>query len=134
MLTLSVFLIPIAAVFAVRWALFVPCAVLEDLTGFRALRRSALLVRRQWPKVLSLIVVAAVLVLVSGPVLGGLLLLATGASFGLINAVAGIVFALVMPFVGITTTYVYYDTLVRERLASAEPADELPPEVALAPG
>ena len=134
LLTLSVFLIPIAAVFAVRWALFVPCAVLEELTGLRALRRSAILVRRQWPKVLSLIVVAAVLVLVSGPVLGGLLLLATGASFSLINAVAGIVFALVMPFVGITTAYVYYDTLVRERLASTEPADELPPEVALAPG
>jgi hypothetical protein len=35
-----------------------------------------------------------------------------------------------MPFVGITTTYVYYDTLVRERLHEAEPAPgELPAEI-----
>ena len=29
---------------------------------------------------------------------------------------AGLVYAVAMPFVGIATTYVYYDTLVRERL------------------
>ncbi|HUK95889.1 MAG TPA: hypothetical protein VLU96_12675 [Gaiellaceae bacterium] len=79
-LTLSVFLIPIAFVLAVRWALIAPCAELESTSGLRALRRSGGLVRREWFKVLSLVVVAAGLVLISGPVLGGLLLLGTKAS------------------------------------------------------
>jgi hypothetical protein len=35
-----------------------------------------------------------------------------------------------MPFVGIATTYVYFDTLVREHLEEAEPAPaELPAEI-----
>jgi hypothetical protein len=35
-----------------------------------------------------------------------------------------------MPFVGITTTYVYYDTLVRERLDETVPTPaELPSEI-----
>ncbi len=67
--------------------------------------------------------------------LGGLLLLTTGASFGVINAVSGIVYALAMPFVGITTTYVYYDALTRERLAPPErSADELPAEITFSAG
>jgi hypothetical protein len=135
LLTLSVYLIPIAVVLAVRWALFVPCSELEGASGLEALRRSAALVRARWPTVLSLVVVTAFLVLLSGPVLGGLLLLTTGASFGVINAVSGIVYALAMPFVGITTTYVYYDGLTREQLAPRErSADELPAEITVSGG
>ncbi len=135
LLTLSVYLIPIAIVVAVRWALFVPCVELEAVGGLKALRRSAALVRIRWPAVLSLVVVTAFLVLLSGPVLGGLLLLTTGASFGAINAVSGVVYALAMPFVGITTTYVYYDTLTREQLAPQERSgDELPAELTAPPG
>jgi hypothetical protein len=135
LLTLSVYLIPIAVVLAVRWALFVPCTELEGSSGLEALRRSAALVRARWPTVLSLVVATAFLVLLSGPVLGGLLLLTTGASFGVINAVSGIVYALAMPFVGITTTYVYYDALTREQLAPRErSADELPPEITFSTG
>ena len=128
LLSLSVFLLPVALVLAVRWALIAPCAELETHRGFGALRRSGSLVRRQWFKVLSLVVLTALLVLVSGPVLGGLLLLGTGASFWVVNAVAGIVYALASPLLGITTTYVYYDALTREHLA--EPAlIELPAEL-----
>jgi len=128
LLSLTVFLIPVAIVLAVRWALIAPCVQLESHRGAGALRRSGSLVRRQLPKVLSLIVMTALLVLVSGPVLGGLLLLGTGADFWLINAVAGLVYALTMPLVGIATTYIYYDALVREH--QAEPvAAELPAEM-----
>jgi hypothetical protein len=68
-------------------------------------------------------------------VLGGLLLLGTGASFGVINAVSGLIYALAMPFVGITTTYVYYDGLTREHLApAAQSSDELPAELGLTTG
>ena len=121
LLTVSVFLIPIAIALAVRWALIAPCAELESLSGVGALRRSGSLVRREWFKVLSLVVATAGLVLVSGPVLGGLLLLATSASFAVVNIVSGLIYAVAMPLVGITTTYVYYDVLAREHLAEHEP-------------
>jgi len=125
-----VFLVPIALFFAVRWALLVPCAELEELKGLRALRRSGLLVRHQWWKVLTLVVGTAALVLAAGPILGGLLLLATGASFALVNVIAGLVYAIFMPLVGITTAYVYYDTLTRERLALTAPSGAaLPAEI-----
>ncbi len=46
------------------------------------------------------------------------------------NVLAGILYAVAMPAVGITTTYVYYDTRVRERLGQAERApQELPAEI-----
>jgi len=52
------------------------------------------------------------------------------APFELVNLVAGLVYAVAMPFVGITTAYVYYDTLVRERLDETAPtAAELPAEI-----
>ena len=48
------------------------------------------------------------------------------------NVVAGVVYAVAMPFVAITTTYVYFDSLVRERLEESSPApQELPAEVTL---
>src|SRR5262249_2221585 len=92
-----------------------------------ALRRSAGLVRRSWFKVLTLVVGGAALVLVIGPVVGVILLLGTGASFSLVNLVAGVVYALFMPLLGITTTYVYYDALGRERLAAERPRQEVLP-------
>jgi hypothetical protein len=130
LLSISVFLIPIAIWLAVRWALLVPAVELEDTATLGALRRSGELVRRQWLKVGTLVVVAAALAIVLGPLLGAVLILLVDAPFELVNVVAGLVYAVAMPFVGITTTYVYYDTLVRERLHEAEPAPgELPAEI-----
>ena len=49
--------------------------------------------------------------------LGALLILLTDASLPLLNIVAGVVYALAMPFVALATTYVYVDARVREELA-----------------
>ena len=52
------------------------------------------------------------------------------APFELVNFIAALVYAVAMPFVGIVTTYVYFDTLAREKLE--EPAvPELAAEVSL---
>jgi hypothetical protein len=129
-LSISFFLIPIAVWLVVRWALLVPVAELEEAPAAVALRRSGELVRHQWLKVGTLVVAAAFLAIVAGPVIGALLLLLADAPFELVNVVAGLVYVVAMPFVGITTTYVYYDTLVRERLDDTAPAaDELPAEI-----
>ncbi len=129
-LSISFFLIPFAIWLVVRWALLAPIAELEEHSAVGTLRRSGELVRLQWLKVGTLVVAASFLAIVAGPLLGALLILLVDAPFELVNVVAGLVYAVAMPFVGITTTYVYYDTLVRERLAETAPAaDELPAEI-----
>jgi len=131
-LGLSLFLLPIAIWLVVRWALLVPVAELEDRSALDALRRSGALVRREWLKAGTLVAAAGFLAIAAGPLLGALLILLVEAPFELVNVVAGLVYAVAMPFVGITTTYVYYDTLVRERLDESAPAlDELPAEIQL---
>jgi len=129
-LSISVFLLPIAIWLAVRWALLVPVVELEEQSARGALRRSGRLVRLQWLKVGTLVVVVAAIAIVAGPLIGALLILVVDAPFALVNLIAGLVYAVAMPFVGIATTYVYYDTLARERLGEREPAPtELPAEI-----
>jgi predicted membrane metal-binding protein len=130
LLASSIYLIPVAIWLAGRWALIAPVIELEELTAFAALRRSGALVRRRWLKVASLIVVGAAVVLVAGPLLGVVLILGTDAPFWLINVVAGVVYAVTMPFVALTTAYVYFDARVQGALVEPGPA-ELPAEIEL---
>ena len=131
LLVTSVFLIPIAIWIAVRWALVVPVVELENRSAIAALRRSARLVRQEWLKVASLTVVGGALALVTGPLIGALLILLTSAPLALLNIVAGVVYALVAPFVALTTAYVYFDARVRDELAPEPELDELPAEIQL---
>jgi hypothetical protein len=132
LLAASVFLLPIAIWLTVRWALLVPTIELEKHSAIGGLRRSGSLVRRQWLKVGTLVTVAGGLALLIGPLLGALMILLLDAPFELMNIVAGLVYAVAMPFVGITTTYVYYDTAVRERVEGESVAlKELPAEATL---
>ena len=63
-----------------------------------------------------------------GPFLGAVLILTTEAPLGLANLIAGVINALVMPFVALTTTYLYFDARTRVELEQGEP-DELPAEI-----
>jgi hypothetical protein len=127
----SLFLLPIAVWLTVRWALLVPAVELEDLPALGALRRSGRLVRLGWLKVASLIVVGSALALVIGPLVGALLILLTDAPLALLNVIAGVVYAVTMPFVALTTAYVYFDMRVREALAPLDESPELPAEIEL---
>ena len=89
---------------------------LEDVSALGALRRSGRLVHGRWLKVASLIVAGGALVLVAGPLIGVLLILVTDAPFWLVNVVAGVVYAIAMPFVALTTAYVYFDARTRSEL------------------
>jgi hypothetical protein len=126
-------LVPIAVWLAVRWSLLPQVAELEEPRNARAtLGRSAQLVRHRWIRVASLVGVSAALALVSGPLLGALLIFLTDAPFPLLNVVAGVVYALAMPFVGLTSSYVYFDARARQELEPADEPDELPAEIELA--
>jgi len=72
-----------------------------------------------------------VLALALGPFVGALLILLSDAPLPLLNVVAGIVYALTMPFVALTSAYVYFDVRTRLELEPAE-LTELPAEIQLA--
>jgi len=52
--------------------------------------------------------------------------------FALLNLVAGVVYALALPFVALVTAYVYFDARTRGELEPAQPS-ELPAEIELSP-
>jgi hypothetical protein len=131
LLASSIFLIPIAVWLAGRWALIAPATELERVSALAALRRSGRLVRKRWLKATTLIVVGGALVLVVGSLIGVLLILLTNAPFWLVNVIAGIVYAITMPFVALTTGYVYFDARVRSELADERETAVLPEEVGL---
>jgi hypothetical protein len=131
LLASSLFLIPIAVWLAGRWALVVPAVELEGESAIGGLRRSRRLVHGRWLKVASLIVAGAALALIVGPLLGVLLILVTEVPFWLVNVVAGLVYAVTMPYVALTTVYVYIDARLRGELAREHEPAELPAEVEL---
>jgi hypothetical protein len=131
LLTSSVFLIPVAVWFAGTWSLIAPVIELEGTSGLGALRRSNRLVRRRWLKVSSLIILGGAIALVAGPLLGSLLILFTDAPFWLVNVVAGVIYAVTIPLVAITTVYVYFDVRVQDELLVKRHPDELPAEIQL---
>jgi hypothetical protein len=133
-LNLTTFLIPVAVWLAVRWLLLAQVVEVEDRSAVGGLRRSADLVRGRWLRVATLVGVGALITLVVGPLLGTLLILLTDAPLPLLNVVAGIVYALAMPFVALTTSYVYFDARVREELEREDRPALLPSEIALAGG
>ena len=131
LLASSIYLIPIAVWLAGRWALIAPSIELEELSAVGGLRRSGRLVQGKWVKVTSLIVIGGALAVVVGPIVGALLILGTDAPFWLVNVVAGVIYALTMPLVAITTAYVYFDRRVADALAGDREPAVLPAEIEL---
>ena len=87
--------------------------------------------RGRWLRVASLVAVSAVLALAVGPLLGALLIVLTNAPLPLLNIVAGVVYAIAMPFVALVTSYVYFDARTRLELEPADEPHELPAEIPL---
>ena len=132
LMVLTVVLIPVMVVLVVLSLLITPVVLFEGLSGWKALRRSAHLVRRNWLKVVVLVALTNALVLAIGPVLGTTLILGTSLPFSVSNAIAGIVYALFIPLVALNTVYVYADIVVRDELEPrAEKVPQLPAEATL---
>jgi hypothetical protein len=132
-LTTTAVLVPVALWLAVRWSLFAQVVELEDRSGVDALRRSAQLVHGRWLRVGSLVGLGALLALAAGPLLGALLIFVSNSSLALLNLVAGIVYAVSLPFVALVTSYVYFDARTRRELESVDDRTELPAEIPIAP-
>jgi hypothetical protein len=130
LLTTTAFLIPVAIWLAVRWCLLAPAVELEDRAGLSALRRSGSLVRGRWIRTGSLVGVSAAIALALGPLIGVVLIFVSSMPFALLNIVAGVVYALSLPFVALVTAYVYFDARTRGELEPVQPS-ELPAEIEL---
>jgi hypothetical protein len=128
-LTATVFLIPVAVWLAVRFSLLAQVIELEGASAVGALRRSSALVRGRWWRVASLVGVGSLIPLAFGPLFGVVLILVTDAPFALANVVAGVINALAMPFIALTTTYLYLDARTRLELESGDEQGELPAEI-----
>ena len=63
-----------------------------------------------------------------------LLILLLDAPLALANVVAGIVYAVAIPYVALATVYVYFDARVRAELAADRDPEVLPAEIDLASG
>jgi len=130
-LTSTLFLVPVAIWLAIRWCLVAPVVVLDDRRPFPSLRRSGELVRMRWIRVGSLVGVSAGIALLAGPLLGAILIFLTNTPLAFLNVVAGVVYALAMPFVALVTSYVYFDSRARVELEPVEHVSVLPAEIQL---
>jgi hypothetical protein len=119
-LDLSVVLLPIAAFLIVRWSLLGVVVGVEDDPRPGVLRRSSALTRRHWWRTATVALGLTGLALLTGPCLGVLVLLFTGAAFDFVNLLAAVVYVAAMPFAAVVVTYLYHDLRLRAEEAAAE--------------
>jgi hypothetical protein len=130
-LTTTAILLPVALWLAVRWCLVAQAVEVEARDASSALRRSGELVRRRWFRVGSLVGLGGVLALAAGPLLGALLIFVSNSSLAVLNLLAGVVYAVALPFVALVTSYVYFDARARSELEPRDEPRELPAEIQL---
>ena len=130
-LSVTVLLLPVAVWLVLRSALLAQVVELEGRSAIEGLKRSAELVREHWFRVASLVGFGALLALLAGPVLGALLILVTDMPLALLNVVAGVIYTFALPFVAVTTCYVYFDARTRFELEPPEDVVERPAEISV---
>lgn len=103
-------LVPIVGiVLVVLWAV-APRAAEVDGDGVRAsLRRSRRLTKGKRTKTALIVFVTAVVALATGPFVGTLVLLVSSASFGIVNLIAALFGAVMLPWLGVVLTLLHGD-------------------------
>ena len=74
---------------------------------------------------------SALLAIAAGPLLGVALIFTTTVPLAFLNLVAGLVYALALPYVALVKAYVYFDARARGELEPVERGQVLPAEVEL---
>jgi hypothetical protein len=127
-LTLTVAGIPIAIWWFVRTSLFAQACVLEDQPARGALSASAKLTRGRWWRTFGFTALVDIIAILSGPILGVLVLLLTTQSLTFINIVASIIYALTVPYAAIALTLYYFDLQTHPARSKATRAIQTRPE------
>jgi hypothetical protein len=110
--------IPFGIYFYFAWQLVQQEILFRDCSIREALRGSSALVRGHWWRTVAVIGVLSLLAVAAGPLLGFVLIF-LNLSPVLVNLIGSIVFALLIPYVAIGRTLLYFDLGARE--AEAEP-------------
>jgi hypothetical protein len=119
LMAITVIGIPFAIYFYIAWQ-FVQQEILFNNCSIRdALKRSHELVRGNWWRTVRVAGVLWLIGVVTGPVLGFFLIFAT-LSAVLVNLIGSVVFALLIPYIAMGRTLLYFDLEARE----TEPAGE----------
>ena len=121
LLAATVIGLPYAVKKAVDWAFVQQVAAFEGHKGRAALSASARLVRGHWWRVASITFVLLVLLAITGPFFGVLVIFVTDAPLATINLFAALLFAFVLPFVSAALTLLYLDLAVRRDSQEATP-------------
>jgi len=124
-LVLSVIGIPIAVYYFVRTSLFAQECVLEEGSAIGSLRASAKLTRRHWLRTLAITALVDLIAILSGPLLGVLILLLTAQSLTFIDITGSVVYTLVVPYAAIALTLYYFDLQVRRATGLPEPTQSV---------
>jgi hypothetical protein len=121
LLALTVIGIPYAVKKAVDWAFVQQVAGLEGRRGRDAFRGSRSLVRGHWRRVATIAAVLLLLLVVTGPVTGIVVIFITDAPLATINFFGTLLFALVLPFTCVALSLLYLDLAVRRDSGRATP-------------
>jgi hypothetical protein len=110
--------IPFGIYFFFAWQLVQQEIIFRDVSIREGLRGSSALFRGHWWRAVVVIGVLSLLAVVAGPLLGFILIFLNWSPV-LVNLVGSIVFALLIPYVAIGRTLLYFDLIARE---AEEPA------------
>jgi hypothetical protein len=111
----------IGALVVARWGV-APVVALRQRRVAGSLRRSASLTKGQRVRCGTLLVSAALVATLLGPLLGSLILIAVGTSFGVVNVVSATVSAITVPWLAIVEVMLHGDLLSRAEDATTDPS------------
>ena len=112
------FVLPIAVFLLARWFVSPAVAATAHVGARDSLRASTAATRGRRIRTFAIAAVAITLVFFCGALLGTMVLLLTGASFAFVNVVAGVVGAVLLPWLGLVVAMTYGDLRAR----GAQPA------------
>jgi hypothetical protein len=121
LLVLTVIGIPFAVYYFIRTSSFAQACVLEDHRVLGSLRASAGLTRRHWWRTFGITALINVIAILSGPLLGVLILLLTASSLTFIDMTGSIVYTLVVPYAAIALTLYYFNLQARQPGTGSRP-------------
>ncbi len=109
LLSLTIVGIPIAVFLGIRWLFIEHAVVLEHQTWHDAPGASLQTVRGDWLRIFGAVAAIVLVGIFTGPVIGMLLVLLTSTSLTFVNILSSIFYVVLIPYVGISLTLLYYD-------------------------
>ena len=114
LLVLTVVGIPWAIKKAVDWSFVPQQVIIEARRPCDAMRSSAAIMRGDWWRVASISTALFIVGISLGPIIGIVIIFATAAPLALVDVIGSLVYTLVVPYVAIALTLLYFDTRARD--------------------